>query len=87
MSKIFNGVWVLVVVAGGFSTAAMADNIDKVRMQNSYRCSKAEECAGKGAELEMINLQQMVSQRQMAVQLTTRILSKLGGCEICANIK
>jgi len=31
----------------------------------------------KGAELEMINLQSMVSQRQMAIQLTTQIISKI----------
>ena len=32
---------------------------------------------GKGAELDMINLQSLVSQRQMAVQLTTQIISKI----------
>lgn len=32
---------------------------------------------GKGAELEMINLQSMVSQRQMAVQITTQMISKM----------
>lgn len=32
---------------------------------------------GKGAELQMISLQSMVSQRQMAVQLTTQIIAKL----------
>lgn len=32
---------------------------------------------GKGAELDMINLQSLVSQRQMAIQLTTQIVSKL----------
>lgn len=32
---------------------------------------------GKGAELEMINLQSMVSQRQMAVQIATQLISKL----------
>ena len=32
---------------------------------------------GKGAELEMINLQSMVSQRQMAVQITTQLIAKL----------
>lgn len=31
---------------------------------------------GKGAELEMINLQSMVSQRQMAVQIATQLISK-----------
>jgi hypothetical protein len=31
----------------------------------------------KGAELEMINLQSMVSQRQMAVQMATQMISKL----------
>jgi hypothetical protein len=32
---------------------------------------------GKGAELEMINLQSLVSQRQMAVQISTQMLSKM----------
>jgi len=32
---------------------------------------------GKGAELQMINLQSLVSQRQMAVQIATQLMSKL----------
>jgi hypothetical protein len=32
---------------------------------------------GKGAELEMINLQSMVSQRQMVVQVTTQLIAKM----------
>jgi hypothetical protein len=32
---------------------------------------------GKGAELDMINLQSMVSKRQMAIQITTQLISKM----------
>ena len=32
---------------------------------------------GKGAELEMINLQSLVSQRQMVVQITTQLIAKM----------
>lgn len=37
---------------------------------------------GKGAELEMINLQAMVSQRQMAVQITTQLIAKLNETQL-----
>jgi hypothetical protein len=37
---------------------------------------------GKGAELQMINLQSMVSQRQMAIQLTTQIISKMNDAQM-----
>jgi hypothetical protein len=37
---------------------------------------------GKGAELEMINLQSMVSQRQMAVQMATQMIAKMNETQI-----
>lgn len=50
--------------------------------------SNVSEDLGKNAELEMIDLQQLVSQRQMAIQMTTNMMNKCsqGPETIAANI-
>ena len=48
------------------------------------------ECLNREGELEMIQLQSLISQRQQAVQMTTNMLYHLSGdgkgCVICQNI-
>ncbi|MDB5506000.1 MAG: hypothetical protein JWR75_638 [Devosia sp.] len=38
------------------------------------------------AELNMVELQSLVAQRQLTLQLTTGMLKSLGDCDICDNI-
>ena len=38
------------------------------------------------AELNMVELQSLVAQRQLTIQLTTGMMKSLGDCEVCDNI-
>lgn len=51
-------------------------NADEMKKYSGYLDSVLTNIS-KGAELDMINLQSMVSKRQMAIQITTQLMSKM----------
>ena len=61
------------------TVAALGKNtvIDAEMKKLAARVDPVLSDVGKGADLEMINLQSMVSQRQMAVQIATQMISKM----------
>lgn len=95
MSTITKTIALSVVLAAGLTTAASAGNFARHHapsMVVSTQSATAQSLPdNNGGELEMIRLQNMVSQRQMAVQLTANMLKALNGngagCEVCANIR
>ena len=75
--------------AGGFSSvhAKSGPHLGSVSCETPARDPRtSDNCVPPGAELDMINIQTMVSQRQMAVQTASRMLAAMD-CEQCiANI-
>jgi hypothetical protein len=63
------------------------NNLDQAEIEKQVSLLGAiAEDAGKNVELDMITLNQLVAQRQMAVQLTSQLMSKVNqGAEACVN--
>jgi hypothetical protein len=77
-------------IADGKTNFDGNNQVAPAEFQNLSRClENISEDINKNAELEMIGLQQLISQRQQAIQMTTNLLAKVnqGAEAIVANLK
>jgi hypothetical protein len=76
--------------AAGADTSGNANNLDNDELKNlADKLDSVSDDVGKNAELDMLSLQDLVSKRQMAVQVTSQIMAKFAQSQetIANNIK
>ena len=90
--KIATAVAAMTALCAGLAQAAEGTTAQQLHKAKAYSVCDIDprlpECqpVGQGAELGMVNVQSMVSNRQMAVQLATNMLASMNNCDVCANI-